>query len=447
MALIAGCAKETDSKIKQVFVSENNLTIHNYSTDNFFSIQNNFNNQLNISLKFDSSIIAISPEITKLNPSEKVRFKISVRWDKITSDSLYSLILVKLNNRTSDSIKLKLQNLKNNILYYAHNFVDASYDKTNNILYYISNAPAYYLFKCNLKLNTLDSFQLRLPPKFLSLSADFSNAAIGSDGGIDYINLNNLSLVNRFRLNHSCLGMILGPRSWIYFFPEDSPYSMNDSIISINGANREYRAKAMPDYILTLNRLTQDGKYIYGSWMGAGSTDNLVCYTITSGVITMVDGGYSQNYQIGHNFWYSANGYFMYCRSGKVYQLAASPGTTMKEAGQLEFQISPRNVVWIDPCPTKHLILTVINYYLLPNFDEEPASEIELNNDQNFLHTGSLAAKNFYKVDATGNLIYYRPITKFAFTNAEGNKAYIISQAAEGSGIMSDWSLQTMEIN
>ena len=60
-------------------------------------------------------------------------------------------------------------------------------------------------------------------------------------------------------------------------------------------------------------------------------------------------------------------------------------------------------------------------------------------------YTNSITLPGFLVTDGSGDGTYFKSEGHFGFFNSSGDKFFVLVRAQEGSGMLNDWALATME--
>jgi len=60
-------------------------------------------------------------------------------------------------------------------------------------------------------------------------------------------------------------------------------------------------------------------------------------------------------------------------------------------------------------------------------------------------YTGTITLPGFLVPDGSGDGIYFKSEGHFGFFNSNGDKFFVLVRAQEGSGMLNDWAVATVE--
>ncbi len=177
------------------------------------------------------------------------------------------------------------------------------------------------------------SVSLNKEPLSVSVSLDGQRAAIGHDGAVSYVDINQHSLLFYEVVPCKAGDVVLGNNNYIYAFPSDGQwtdivcFSINTRSVTYHTGNSVRQG--------TKAKLSPLGQAIYGADNGLSPSD-IEKYNISGGTATyLYDSPYHGDYPFGGDLWINESGTRLISKARTILQLTESPGLDLTYAGTL----------------------------------------------------------------------------------------------------------------
>lgn len=395
-----------------------------------------------IDYNINSSDIGISFSAVSGNIATGIQTEIvvSVNRNNLQIGKTYSKIYLAINGKI-ESIVVSVDHFIERKTILPTDVVDAEYSKITDQLVYVSASPSRVnIFSAGSE--TTQTISLLYTPTCISISQDGKTAAVGHDGHITYVNLNNKSIINTFDVSCSANDIVLGNNKWAYVFPEQNQWEYIRCVNLSLQENNEISQSGSSIYAGTKARLHPSGKYIYGADNGISPSD-IEKYDIQNGVSNYAyDSPYHGDYPMNGNLWFSEDGTRIFTRGKTVLKASETKSQDMLYNGKIN-TTSNASIEWLDHSSIKsnlYIILSAGDYWT-----QTRSPFIHIYNAANLNYKTKIELEKFPVPNNNGGGKFYDAEPYFAFSNAAGNQVYVLMKAT-GAGLDKEWAMQKINI-
>jgi hypothetical protein len=308
----------------------------------------------------------------------------------------------------------------------AHRVVDAEFNEATNRIITVSANPSR-LHILDPETRAVQTVDLAQVPNVVAVQPDGQFAAVGHDGWVSYVNLATRTVTRVYPVTTDAIDIVLPGNGWVYVFPRTDQWTsirsirLSDGAESLSGTMRAG----------TLARLHPSGRYIYGANNGLSPSD-FEKYDIRSGAaIVMYDSPYHGDYAFNGNVWISDDGLRLFARSGNAFRSSEAQAEDMRYAGKLQDMTV---VQWAAQSAAAARVLALPGSACC---GDASASELRVYESAFLAFQGALTLPRF-AVPGVGSV---RSEGKFVFFKGDGQRAYLLARAEDGSGMALDWGL------
>jgi len=298
-----------------------------------------------------------------------------------------------------------------------YNVVSASYDKPLKKLILISAAPNE-LHIYDPETHADQKIPLSLAPLSLSVEPDGLFAAVGHDGWVSYINLQNATLQQMYSVLTDVGSILLAGNGWVYLFPArewSDIYSMQLSTGNVTAIGAIYDGRVPRLYI--------DGNYMY-----VGGYD-FSKWSISSGAASPAP-GYLYGSTCG-NLWLTEDGRRMITACGSVFRTSSVPSEDLQANGSFPNV----TLVWAEEASIPHLTAVLAR----TDYNQPGASELRIYGDAFLQLNMSTGMRSFEVANST-----YAGYGQFVFWNVEETKLILVEEADPASNLLSSYAVAIM---
>lgn len=308
----------------------------------------------------------------------------------------------------------------------THRVVDAEFNAATNRIITVSANPSR-LHILDPETRAVQTVDLPQVPNVVSVQPDGQYAAVGHDGWVSYVHLATRTVSRVYPVTTDAIDIVLPGNGWVYVFPRTDQWTSIRSIQLSNGA--ESLSGTMRAG--TLARLHPSGRYVYGANNGLSPSD-IEKYDIRNGALSiMYDSPYHGDYAFNGNLWISDDGLRIFARSGNVFRSSEVRAEDMLYAGRLHGMTV---VQWAAQSAAAERVLALAGTGWGA---EAPASEMRVYESAFLAFRGALSLPRF-PIPGAGSA---KAEGKFVFWRSDGQRAYVLAKAEDGSGMALDWGL------
>jgi WD40 repeat protein len=308
---------------------------------------------------------------------------------------------------------------------------DAWMDKSADILYLATSQPNR-LQAYDTKTKTVArEIILNYAPNCFSVSEDGTKAVVGHNGRISYIDLNN-SAVETTDVDHIIFDIEWGADNWCC-------YSVGGNVqwTNLYWVNLTTKEKFMSNNSIYENCIIK--KIPHKDFIIASATSITGVYVFDINTKEQIN-----DITISfHNFWFSADGAYLFSIYKDVYRTSALPATTsLSPIGWLNYDSEYYNneIEWIDHSPITNSLWVLrkyINFYL-------PDAEVLQLDDSDYSHIKTYNYDDYYVTSINGVQANYPVTAHYAFANSYGTELIVVRNVSDGNNA---WSLEHIPVN
>ena len=312
------------------------------------------------------------------------------------------------------------------------NIVDATFDKSNNVLYYATSTPNQLVVYDVTSKTILHEVALSKAPTCLAISEDFQKAIVGHGGMISTVNLQNYTVTKTIEISG---------------VPADVEFAANDWCAYTQWGN--YTTQSTNIYWVNLS----DGS----TTIGSGIYENCIIKKVPSrdyiiGSETSISNGLyvyninertekAQIFESFKNFWFVGN--YIVDSYGNIYRISDVTSKNGYDSngvfsiGKLEFPTNNNygDIPFIDYCPTIHSIFSlkrkdweVISPFIY-QFEDNDHTLVNIYNYDNFYQPDTQTAA--YEVQA-----------HYVFANGKGTELSVLRKGNDNN----NWSVEFIQV-
>lgn len=307
---------------------------------------------------------------------------------------------------------------------------DAEYSKSLNRIISISANPSK-LHNYNPDINIDTYINLPLTPSSVSVSPNGLFAAVGHNGYVSYIDLQNMKLVKTIPVTTDVLDIVLADNGFAYAFPRADQWVGIHSI-DIN-AGKEVSSNDWGIYAGTVAKLHPSGKSMYGADNGLSPSDIAKYGIDDTGIATVLyDSPYHGDFAMCGDLWISEDGKRVFTKCGNVFRSSDIRAEDMTYNGKL----SNTNYVRFLTNSSKAKKVVVIPDITWYSTNKDEDTVIQIYNYEYLSLKETKTLPNF-KINTKS----YAAHGRFVFYNSDASKFFVIVQADENSGLLNDFGI------
>ncbi|MEI8272980.1 MAG: hypothetical protein WCG08_10195 [Paludibacter sp.] len=318
---------------------------------------------------------------------------------------------------------------------------DCEYIKSENKLFIATKSPDRVLI-ISTDNGTKQQIDLNHSPNCISLSEDGQQLFVCSNGYVDKIIINSLSIAKSYTVKVNVGDIVYGENNYCYLIVK------NESEFSTT-SNAAFRYFNMSDGILFTaqnydiytgsNILKLKGKpYLIGT-RPYTSPNGVALFSINDIPIKI---SYWHD-SFGARLWPSENGILLFGTNSSIIQAPDnSTGTSITSYGKLTDGINSYsyNLGWIDLCPNTKSI-----WAIRPDYTKTDYSDIVEYDDTNYKQKRVLIYSTDYLTTINGINAFYKTVPYFLFSNKTGTKLFAIMNLGKSYNA-NQWSIQTINL-
>lgn len=402
------------------------------STTKSLSIKNIGNSPLTWSAISASNALYLSPGSGELTAGATQSVAVTLAREELPIGHFATSITLNTNAETSPtvSVKAELFDLSSENWVLPFQVKDAEFSPLLNEIIAISgSANALY------SLNPVDYTQRALPlprvPRCVSVSLDGSQAAVGYEGLVSLVDLENMSIIANKAVTTDALDIVLAPNGFAYVFPVRDQWENIHCLNLSTGA--EYLGSGSI-YAGTVARLHPSGNYLYAADNGLSPSD-IEKHDLRGGNSDLLyDSPYHGDYAFNGDLWFTQGGDRLFARSGNVFHCTTTESTDLTYAGKLIGATSLQYVA-----DSASLAMT----FVLTRSGSVGMPMVRAYDNQNLNFLGTLPLDPF-RVPREDYVEDVDALGSYLFLNNDDSSLFVIVRAAEGSGLQNDWAIQTL---
>ncbi|MBN1180900.1 MAG: hypothetical protein JXB49_01345 [Bacteroidales bacterium] len=445
--IIDGCEKEKNEvvtyKTESIVLNKDKLVLNTLNMDTWLKFKNIGEDSVKWNIEeFDSSISCGYRHRVNgyINPNEIDSIYVSANTEKILDDTIYTNLTLSFNNKDVD-IPVEIFNLSRNRTIVNFNVVDADYDFIHNRILCISDNPVYSLRLVDLETRSSDSIILNYAPICISISPDFKKAVIGHENHVTYFDIESNSIIKTIGIDCIVSDIVIKNSGWAYAFShthnEENAYSIDPTCDS-SYVNTEY-----PGISFSMKaKLHPSGKYIYAADNGV-SPSGIEKYSIEENLLKVLySEGFHGDYPIDGDLWISEDGNRIFTKSGYVFTTSEIQDLDIKYNGRLEKStdiVSLSHSIQSD----RIFAITTTNDDYREKFQE---TRLDVYDGTNLIYLGAIEMEWYKKPHSVNDYERFNPLGRFVFINSNSTCIYIISKGVFDTDLPDEWGIEKIYI-
>jgi hypothetical protein len=312
-----------------------------------------------------------------------------------------------------------------------HIVLDAEYDQVNDLIVSVSGTPPR-LHRFDPELTPLDvqSIDLPLTPRCVSIRPDGAMAAVGHNGFMTLVDLATMQIVGSpFNVAADVGDVVLASNGWAYCFPATGQWTEIRCIELATGQESPHTGFSINDG--TRARLHPSGDYIYGADNGISPSD-AEKYDIRNGVAAyMYDSPYHGDYPFRGDLWFSEDGFLMYTRGRSVFRLSDVQPQDMVYHTSLEAQATqnPPPVIAAAHSAAAGRVLVIEGGDWL----NDAVPELLVFTDEFLVFRGAFRMPEYW-IDDPLDVLDNNSYGSYVFVNSAGTRVYVLAHSHEDLG-------------
>jgi hypothetical protein len=334
--------------------------------------------------------------------------------------------------QTPAAVDVTVNHFKENLERLNHIVLDAEYDRAHDVIVSVSvSPPRLHRFDPDLEPLDVQSLDLPLAPRCVSVRPDGAMAAVGHNGFLTLVDLSTMSIVGQpFNVSADIGDVVLAANGWAYCFPAGGQWTEIRCIRVADGQEFLHTGFASINE-RTRARLHPSGDYIYGANNGLSPSD-AEKYDIRNGVADyLYDSPYHGDHAFSGDLWFSEDGALMYVRAGNVFRLSEVQAEDMIYNGALETaameNASPVLSVAHSSAAGRIFVIEGGDYL------SDPVPEVLVYSDDFFALRGSYRMPEYW-IDDPFDLLDNNSYGSYVFVNSTGTRFYILAHNHEDLG-------------
>lgn len=406
-------------------------------------LQLEVNNTGNVAYDWDLTIsedyIISNSHSGHLEPGESTQLTLSVDRSSLDHGDYISDLLFSNNKDVEIELPAVVNKYNEEKWLIEGRIIDAEYDRTNDVIVAVTENP-YKLLKLDPVTESIEEVSLNLLPLAVSVIPDGTQAVVGHDAKVTHIDLASMTTIEVFDVPDITYDIVIAPNNFAYVFPATGQWTeikclnlTNGQVTASDGYSIRHRTKA---------KLHPSGDYIYGGDTDSSPSD-FEKYDIRNGTASlMYDSPYHGDYSFGGNIWVSDDGLRLFAKSRNVFFSTTNQDTDMTYNGSLAGENS---LVTLDHSSVANYIYAI--EYAGDYWDGYPSNTVMFYDAEYLNYEGSTSLPGFLVPGYENQYNYYESEGHFGFFNSTGNRYYVLVKARNGSGLLNDWAVATVEVN
>ncbi|WP_339838336.1 hypothetical protein [uncultured Maribacter sp.] len=427
-------------------ISKNTLDFGYFDNELEFEISNNNGPSLNWEIQNTNSFITYEPSSGNLTNGAFVLVKASLNRQVLTSDISDFIINVKSDLEQTIEQNINIDYFKEEKLLIDGSIVDAEYDRVNDILIFVSTSPNE-IKKYDPKNGEISSLSLNMVPNCVAIAQDGKYAAVGHNGRISYIDIQNMQLAQFYEVTCDANDIVLASNNWVYVFQKDYQgsefrcVSLETGMETLSEGWGYYNSKA---------KLHPSGDYLYVANNGLSPSD-FMKYDITNGVgVFLYDSPYHGDFDFAGNIWINESGDKLFAKSRNVFDATNDQNTDMKYDGVLD---GNQMIATMDVHTEKDKLYAILETG--DGWPKIPGNVVNVYDSEFLTFRSQIVLPGFLKNDDEEHSDFYDSEGHFGFFNTSGSEFYVLVKtksnynAYDGSNqyFPDDWAIVTLEVD
>ena len=398
-------------------------------------ITNLGNVAMDFSIIASSNHINVSPSSGTIPVEGQSEVTVNINRDALITEA-HPMLYVTVGDMV-DTVFLMVEKK----LSLPNDVIDAEYAKPTDLLVYVGSDATLNIY--HPETRTISSITLSYAPLCVSVSPDGTKAVVGHDAHVTYVDLLTESVLTTNDISCDACDIVLTNDAWTYVFPsQHSERHIHCINVSTPHASETLHT-GYTIYYGTKAKLHPSGNYIYGATNGLSPAD-IEKYDIQNGTANyLYDSPYHGDYSMGGNLWFEESGERLFTKLGTVFTTSEQQSMDMIYNGRLTLEGNNRIILWIDQLNIKnelYLVMENSNWY-----DDEITYPpyVYVYNSDNLNYKTKIRIEDFFVGTEDSHTVYVAN-PYFVFANSNGEELYVIIKA-EGSGLLHEWAIQTID--
>ena len=398
-----------------------------------FSIKNYGNVTIHYSITPSSNYVSLSNTSGEVQMLQQADVTVTIDRDNLFAEQQPALFVTI--DETTDTVWL----LPERKLMLPNDVVDAEYAKATDRLVYVAADATLNIYHPDTK--AVSSVSLSYMPTCVSVAPNGTKAVVGHNAHVTYVDLMTETVLTTNDVSCDALDIVLTDSGWTYVFPRRDQWEEIRCInVTTNNATETLHT-GNDIYAGTKAKLHPSGKYIYGADNGLSPAD-IEKYDIQNGTASyLYDSPYHGDYSMGGDLWFEESGERLFTRAGTVFKTSDMQSIDMVYNGSLTLEGDYRSILWLDQLSLKNELYLVLRGNWYDNAPNPPF--VYVYNSENLIYKTKIRLED-YCVSGYDNYAIYPASPYFVFANSNGEELYVITKA-NGSGLLHEWAIQTIE--
>ncbi|MGB1256469.1 MAG: PKD domain-containing protein [Thiolinea sp.] len=315
-----------------------------------------------------------------------------------------------------------------------HRVLDAEYSHALDQIVSIGTSPDR-LYLTDPDSQVTSYVDLPAAPVVLTVSPDGQQAAVGHNGLVTHIDLNNSQVISSRVISTDVADIVLTNEQYAYINPKTG-YGTLYGINLLNGQETEHRGS----YENSRIKLHPSGAAVYSANRGISPSDLEKYDVSTTSPVWLYDSPYHGEYEPCGNLWLSEDGARIFARCAYAYRSNSERDKDMVYSGKLSGLSYISHLTHSAAANQLFVIPEASTQY--QNDNDADNTELRIYDYDFLLHNRTIDLHDFV---ATNKV--HEAHGRFVFVNASGTKIYVIAQADETSGMLNDYGLLTYPVD
>jgi len=428
------------SEIASLSIEPQSLVFGLTENEKSFTVTNNGILDFNWELNFISDALNLSDTKGTLHPDSSKLISISLDRDKLKNGVNEFTIYFTTDIGLSEEINLIINTFDEEKMLVEGFVIDAVYDQINDVLITVFDEPKR-LDIYNTTAETTTSFTLDKNPNCVAVSLDGKHIAVGHDGGVSYFDAVLKSFVKYYDVSIEVSDVEIPGNGYVYAMPQRSQWEHIRNINLETGLETKSTGP-IPVRAGSVMKIHPSGDYIYGAdkYINPGDIEK---YDIRNGKLkTMYDSPYHGDYTFGGDIWISEDGTRIFAKSKNIFKSSENIEFDMYFNGKLEGENALQA---LDHTADKGLIALIDHFGLFADM-ANPDSFVKIYEEDQLNLLQKIRLPPFLVPDGQGGGKIFDSKGHFCYFNSDGSLLFVWVKANEGSTLLNDWGLVTLNI-
>ena len=312
------------------------------------------------------------------------------------------------------------------------NIVDATFDKSNNVLYYATSTPNKLVAYDVETRTVLHEVTLSKAPTCLAISEDFQKAVVGHGGMISAVNLQNYTVTKTIEISGVPADIEFAANGWCAYTKSGNYNTQHSTIywVNLSGGSVTIGSDIYENCVI---KKIPSQDYIIGSETSISS--GLYVYNINDRTEK------ADIFESLRNFWFIGNyivsSYGDIYRTSDITSKSGYDSNGVSSIGKLKYPANNNygDIPFVDYCPTIHSIFS-----LKRNDWETISPFIYQFEDNDYTLVNTYNYDNLYQPDAQAAA--YEVQAHYVFANGEGTELSVLRKCNDNN----NWSIEFIQV-